>query len=133
MSRVLLKKVLQLPRRIEPLGGQNYSYVCLEDVTGLIEAELEKPEHDPVCFANKKDLSTVAEKIGSGGFIAQSTHLTNTGVNGNIPLYTNPPAQQAPMSVDEIIEIGRQTRSVENNDFLPVLFARSIEKAHGIG
>jgi hypothetical protein len=50
MSRELLKKVLALPRRIEPLGGQNYSYVCLDDVTGIIEAELAKPKPEPNAF-----------------------------------------------------------------------------------
>lgn len=43
-------------------------------------------------------------------------------------LYTRP-AQRQPLSDEEIIEIAKSTRSVEDSNFLPILFARAIENA----
>jgi len=34
----LSERISKLPRRIEPLGGQNYSYVQLDDVMGILES-----------------------------------------------------------------------------------------------
>jgi hypothetical protein len=114
MSRELLKEILATLE-----GNDDYYFL-----RGKIRRELAKPEPEPACFANTKDLKMVTEKIGSGGFIAQPTHLTNTNVNGNIPLYTSPPARK-PLTEAEINNIWVGT----GNGFE---FARAIENAHGI-
>lgn len=97
-----------------------------------IEAELAKPEPEPVCFVDKTELKKVTDKIGSSGLIAKSIYLTNTSVNGKIPIYAHPPRQQNPLSDKEILKIAFEnlTFSIDEND---LKFAREVEKAHGIG
>jgi hypothetical protein len=125
MNRKLLEKVLALPRRIEPIGGQNYSYVCLEDVTGIIESELEKPEPDPVAylFAWIDDDGDEVNKLGFS--------VPKEGFDA-IPLYTSPPARK-PLSDEEIVVICIESLGWTVVENLAFKFARAIEKAHGIG
>jgi hypothetical protein len=120
IERELLKEIFKYLWNTGASGG----------LVSRIESELAKPNPEPACFADKSDIEKVTKKIGSGGFISQSTHLTNTSVNGKIPLYTSPPARK-PMSDDEINSI--KFYSI-HSDFDAALrrFARAIEKAHGI-
>lgn len=42
------------------------------------------------------------------------------------------PPQRKPLTEEEIINIGKEARAIEGPHFLPVTFARAIERAHGI-
>jgi hypothetical protein len=99
------------------------------DLYDRIEAELAKPEPEPVawmydwkdglnCLPVKNNVTTLMHKI---------THFCAHNVR---PLYTSPPARK-PLSDDEIDSI--KFYSIPS-DFDAALrrFARSIEKAHGI-
>lgn len=37
MKFYLLGKIEKIPKRIEVIGGQNYSYVCLENIISIIK------------------------------------------------------------------------------------------------
>lgn len=52
--------------------------------------------------------------------------------DGGAKFHTSPQTRKS-LSDDEIINIGKQSASVEGSYFLPIDFARAIEKAHGIG
>ena len=40
--------------------------------------------------------------------------------------------QRKPLTDEEILNIGKEARAIEGSHFLPVAFARAIERAHGI-
>lgn len=93
MSRRLLKemleKVLKIPRRVELLGGQNYSYIRLEEIKDLIEGELEKPDPDPD--------PTGYTGVGLNLISSEDFEKLQTGMKllYDTPLYEHPPAQPA--------------------------------------
>jgi hypothetical protein len=113
MSRELLKKVLALPRRIELLGGQNYSYVCLEDVTGIIEAELAKPEPESwlckMVAADWKEKTATMEfqnndfKAFAGNYYLSMSNPQLSENPGQLKKPDNTPARK-PLSDDEIAD-----------------------------
>lgn len=97
------------------------SHEMPEWLADKIEDELAKPEPEP---------DYVIQKIN--GFFQIISRVVITGWPPDvIKLYAEPP-QRKPLSDDEIIEIGKLVRAIEGNNILPVLFARAIEKAHGI-
>lgn len=92
------------------------------------QKELENPEFEPVAYMMPSDLERFKTEETFAN--AYSVAIANPREE-SVPLYTSPP-QQNPLSDDKIkaIAIEHFGSQLDGNDFM---FARSIEKAHGIG
>jgi hypothetical protein len=120
IERELLKELFQYLRFYGATGS----------LISRIEAELAKPEPEPVAFILKGHTMT--------GDIADFLSWTTEGmgvvtkVNGYepIPLYTSPTSRK-PLSDNEILTLAKGNNYPSCNQKI-VQFARAIEKAHGI-
>lgn len=92
--RELLEKVKELPRRVEAIGGQNFSYVQLGELIGLIEAELAKPD-EAVAWLWQSDnyATTFSQRTFERLLEAQQLKKMHGGFI--YPLYTIPPQSTA--------------------------------------
>jgi hypothetical protein len=61
----LKDQIERLPRRIEALGGQQFSYVKLDDVLALVEQPVAR-EHQWEFYANGSFCKVCGVAIGSG-------------------------------------------------------------------
>ena len=93
-----------------------------KELQDRIRAELAKPEPEP--------------EPGPAAYILRNNELVfadkgirlDPKVFNLTPLYTSPPTRKE-LSDNEIIEIWKQTESIEGSYILPITFARAIEKA----
>jgi hypothetical protein len=108
VERELLKEALAM---LQDIGE--------EDLMMRIDAELAKPEPEPLCYLYEWD---DGENIGV--FKTRQLDLIDRADAVEIPLYTSQPTRK-PLSDEEI-------RKVINWEKDGITNARAIEKAHGI-
>jgi hypothetical protein len=132
MSRELLnqliEKVREIPTRPGNIGGQNYKYVRLEEVIGLLLDALDSYEAKPLPEPFTYIGYSAFEKLSSGYAVSVfcSKHAMT---NRDIPLYTEPPAR-SPLSDDEIVIGFGESGQLSLNSF--EAGARWSEEKHGI-
>lgn len=119
-ARELLKKACEF------LGNP---VICGEDGVDLyekIQAELSKPEPEPVAWMCKNDPDAATAFSWK-----RSICKTKGCFENRVPLYPHHPSQQNPLSDDEIKLLWEE--SLLNTNSVTLKFARSIEQAYGIG
>jgi hypothetical protein len=105
IERELLKEALVM---LQSIGE--------EDLMMRIDAELKKPEPEPICFLSN------SYRLGMDDC---EYFVSSNWDKKAFPVYTSPPARH-PLSDEEI-------RKVINWEKDGITNARAIEKAHGIG
>lgn len=106
-------------------NGDGYNSEFANDLADVIEY-LSKDEQEPVAWMYKAMLAAgFRERTLSFGYEPE--------FEGEItPLYAHPPKRQ-PLSDEEIKAIGNSINKYETLENGKLIFARAIEKAHGIG
>lgn len=97
-----------------------------------IEAELEKPDTKPVAWL------TIDSRNNHHVHLVKMTEKTTSdwNIKQQLPLYTHPPSQQKPLTIEQIDELRCRYSNIiigHPVDFEDIIdFTKLIEKAHGI-
>jgi hypothetical protein len=125
MSRKLIEHIVEsvreIPNRIEPLGGQNYKYVRLEEVIGLLLDALDsyeaKPLPEPIGYIKRFE----------NGWIQ---FVTEAKGKEYVPIYEEQPTTVSkPLKYHEIYRGAKENKASMHSFLLGVRFA---EEKHGI-
>jgi hypothetical protein len=117
MSRILLQQALDALK-------QTFQFQQTRDVIAALEAELAKPEQEPVAYADALDL---AKDCNWDTFICKHASENHEGTRFNIPLYTAPPRKKWVGLTDHDIELTFLTSGFTAKNFSHAIEAKLKE------